>query len=169
MILKSNQQIPTCPLVCPLEIGNLHLVQVSVAASAAAQVCALYGWTLADLTTGMYSDAAEMIEECAPPNTPAYINSYNGINSTCVGFQADLSVVGGGPVIGFLLNPAICINLAYVFCQDASAPPAFTGSGPWIASASVESTLISTTVTVTVPSSTRTVTSFLPNCRIHLE
>jgi hypothetical protein len=167
LMLKSNMQLP-CPLVCPLEIGNLHLVETSTSASGAAAVCSIFGWTLADLTTGTYGAAFEMMTVCEPPSGLVWINSYNGINSTCIALLLETAILSE-PFVSFVANPALCITPGFVLCQDSSAPPAVTGSGVWIGSATFTTETSSTTVITTVPSSTRTATSYAATCRIHLK
>lgn len=167
-MLKSNQQLLPCPRVCPLEIGNLRLVVDFTLARDAVQKCAFYGWTLADLTTGTFGAAYEMILECAPNINPIWINSYNGINSTCSALLTDPDVIAEN-FVGLVMDPTLCSSSGYVLCQDACAPPAVTGSGLWTGTASYVTNFASATVTVTVPSTTRTVTSYAVSDRIHLK
>lgn len=157
---KSARQQPPCPWVCPVEIGSLRLVQ-----SADPTVCGFYGWSLADFTTGDTSAINEIVAECvAPLSAQIWIRSYNGVagtNCTVLNVSGSTSSTS----ISFVMNGEICADIEadFVLCQDQYLPPAVTASGPLSASANAEFTTTVTTLVITEPSSTRTVTSFGPN------
>lgn len=157
---------PFCPVVCPLEIGHLRLVLNATNLEGAVSTCELFGWTLADVTTGEFQALEAMMDACTDRqfSTGVLFNSWNGVVSNCTGALFVDQFGNGHPIVFMNSIEDTCQSTSFfVVCQDAQSPPAFTGTGPWPGLYSLTSVFVNTTITITEPTSTRTLTSFAPS------
>lgn len=146
-----------CLPLCPFTVGGLHVIQGNVTFNQAARECAKYGWNLADVYAGLHADVGFMQKMCALPSEEfnMWIRSYNGVDGgmCMVTLMDDFYNVP----IGFGWSAEYCMDQPlYVLCQDR--PPAVTGSGAFIGSASTTVELITVDTTLFTPTTTITVT-----------
>lgn len=163
---------PRCPLgectpVCRTRLCGLYVVQLEgMTYAQAQQECAKYGWTLADITTGMWADVAFLGERCVPDaaGNALWIRSYNGVDGgACIKAQPEegnLQIGFGIPgeadpfcTTGPFLGPD---RLPYALCQER--PPQQTGTGVFVGEIEFSTTTLTLPTTTTVFNGTQTVT-----------
>ena len=157
---NNQQQCQDCDSYVDIPRSNLKIIKVPTSFEKAAAACARHGWTLADVTTGMYKTLRRGRQ--AAFGEDAYLaalwaRSFEGVAG---GRCLRVSVWNREMGVTFGLTPGRCKfrEQVYPLCQCGGPLP--TGYGPHQGSTTTTTTVVTTETIVptTVPETTTTST-----------